>query len=30
MATEVISTTPESEIVSTRNFDAPRELVYKA
>ena len=30
MATEIISTTPESEIVSTRNFDAPRELVYKA
>ena len=30
MATEIISSTPESEIVSTRNFDAPRELVYKA
>lgn len=30
MATEIISTTPESEIVSTRNFHAPRELVYKA
>jgi uncharacterized protein YndB with AHSA1/START domain len=30
MATEIISTTPESEIVSIRNFDAPRELVYKA
>lgn len=30
MATEIISTTPESEIVCTRNFDAPRELVYKA
>jgi len=30
MATEIISTTPESEIVSTRNFDAPRELLYKA
>jgi len=30
MATEIITTTPESEIVSTRIVNAPRELVYRA
>jgi len=30
MATKIISTTPESEILSTKNFDAPRELLYEA
>ncbi|HSD07458.1 SRPBCC family protein [Flavobacterium sp.] len=30
MATEIITTTPNSEIVSTRIVKAPRELVYRA
>ena len=30
MATEIITTTPDSEIVNTRVVNAPRELVYRA
>lgn len=30
MATELIATTPETEIVNTRTFDFPRTLVYRA
>jgi len=30
MATEIITTTPDNEIVNTRVVNAPRELVYRA
>lgn len=30
MVTEIISTTPDCEIVSTRIVNAPRSLVYQA
>jgi uncharacterized protein YndB with AHSA1/START domain len=30
MATEIITTTPDREIVSSRIFNAPRELVFRA
>lgn len=30
MTTEIISTTPDSEIVNSRIFNAPRELVFRA